>query len=106
MSGVRFCHIEGLTSPKGKALNGRCGRVQRKTEADRLSVDLDGVADPVSVKQTNLKWLPPSPIHFQNLESDVGRQSIRDERFNAIITDQDERKFYQPYTMLGKYLVS
>jgi hypothetical protein len=88
LPGMRICQISALTSEKGQKLNGSVGRVERSSTNERIAVYLDGVAEPISIKQSNLEWLS-TPC--EKLESAVGRKTFREDVFDAMVLDNTIR---------------
>ena len=86
-----FCRVVGLTSEAGKKRNGSAARtnLQQQTGSgtdSRHPVCVDGFPGPMLIKPINIDVFPESSRSFS---VGIGRQTILDEDYNAILVDND-----------------
>ena len=94
MDDVRPCRVTGLTSEKGQKLNGTAARARAPCTAsggettrsgtERISVLVEGQPAPLSLKRTNVEFLPTNILDGG---VGVGRGTIRDETFQVVAVD-------------------
>ena len=88
MQDIRPCRIIGLTSAKGHKLNGTAAQTPFKTsyrsDDERTSVLIEGQPSPLSLKRSNIEFLPHGILDGG---VGVGRDTIRDTKFNVAAVD-------------------
>lgn len=86
-----FCRVAGLTSEAGKKRNGSAARanLQQQTGSgadSRHPVCLDGFPGPMLMKRINIDVFPDNSRVFS---VGVGRETILDEDYNAVLIDNN-----------------
>lgn len=81
-----YCKINGLTSQRGLALNGRAASFDpsKKAHAGRVAVSIDGVPSDLSLKPDNLLNVGPD---WEDITITVGRKDLRSTHGNAVAVD-------------------
>jgi hypothetical protein len=85
-SGV-YCRVHGLNSDAGKLLNGTVGTLDANsnTDAERLPVRLDGIAQIKLIKPGNLYLIENADRAPFSFGFGIGRKTLREHRFSAVV---------------------
>jgi hypothetical protein len=88
-----LCIVSGLTSEKGKKLNGCFGTSSRPASAlssslpeQRIPVILDGVADTIDIKYGNLRFLADID-GYEHWQVGAGRTTFRDKDLTGVVAN-------------------
>jgi len=90
--------VQGLTSERGKALNGCNGRMILREDAalapsTRIPVLLDGELEPIAIKRSNLKVIDPNK--FEHFEVNILRPHFRTNKLSVVMRDRDAQVIYR-----------